>query len=71
MPASWMAFEVPPVETISTPSSWSDRARSTMPDLSETEISARVTLTSVLAGSVGALAAASAVEFMMCSRCAW
>jgi hypothetical protein len=40
-PASRIAFAVPPVERISTPAAARPFARSTMPVLSETEMSAR------------------------------
>src|SRR3954468_24897001 len=46
IPASARCFAVPPVETISTPSSLRQRAKSAMPVLSETVISARFTRTS-------------------------
>src|SRR3954470_7981578 len=52
MPASVSAVAVPPVETISTPSSASPRAKSTMPRLSETDSSARWMRTAP--GAVGA-----------------
>src|SRR6185503_10514159 len=58
------ATAVPPVETSSTPSSASPRAKSTIPRLSETDSSARRTLTSpgsVVWGSVGLLGDASAM----------
>jgi hypothetical protein len=45
-PAAWSSCAVPPVEMISTPSSTSPRANSTIPRLSETESSARATTTS-------------------------
>src|SRR3954447_19799773 len=45
MPASRSDEAVPPVETISIPSRSRPRAKSTIPVLSETEISARRTLT--------------------------
>src|SRR4051794_15903943 len=48
-PASFRCFAVPPVETISTPSSRRQRANSAMPVLSETVISARLTRTSARA----------------------
>src|SRR5436190_2375694 len=46
MPCPRSSPAVPPVETISTPSSVSPRAKSTRPRLSETESSARRTRTS-------------------------
>src|SRR5215213_625559 len=46
MPSSSSSLAVPPVETISTPSSASPRAKSTSPRLSETDRSALRTLTS-------------------------
>src|SRR5436190_20459826 len=46
IPASARCFAVPPVETISTPSSLRQRAKSAMPVLSDTVISARFTRTS-------------------------
>src|SRR5437764_6762837 len=46
MPASARCFAVPPVETIWTPSSWRPRAKSAIPRLSETVISARAIRTS-------------------------
>src|SRR4051794_37882334 len=46
MPASARCLAVPPVETISTPSSLRQRAKSAIPVLSETVISARLTRTS-------------------------
>src|SRR3954447_10855095 len=52
MPASVSALAVPPVETISTPSSASPRAKSTMPRLSETDSSARWMRTAP--GAIGA-----------------
>src|SRR4051794_38888682 len=48
-PASFRCFAVPPVETISTPSSRRQRANSATPVLSETVISARLTRTSARA----------------------
>src|SRR3954451_22187917 len=51
-PASVSADAVPPVETISTPSSASPRAKSTIPRLSETDSSARWMRTAP--GAVGA-----------------
>src|SRR3954449_6617882 len=45
MPASRSAAAVPPVDTISTPSRARPRAKSTIPVLSETEMSALLTLT--------------------------
>src|SRR3954466_9372458 len=59
-PPSESARAVPPVETSSTPSSARPRAKSTTPRLSETEISARRTLTSP--GAVGSVAVRSAIE---------
>src|ERR687887_965225 len=58
-PASSSARAVPPVETSSTPSSARPRAKSTIPALSETEMSARRTLTSP--GAVGSVAMRSAI----------
>src|SRR3954470_21550105 len=46
MPASPSSRAVPPVETISAPSSWRPRAKSTSPRLSDTVRSARRTFTS-------------------------
>src|SRR4051812_9669808 len=46
MPASARCLAVPPVETISTPSSRRQRAKSAMPVLSDTVMSARLTRTS-------------------------
>jgi hypothetical protein len=46
IPASAISLAVPPVETISTPSSASPRAKSAIPRLSETDSSARRTWTS-------------------------
>src|SRR4051794_33888323 len=46
MPSRWSSRAVPPVETISTPSSFSPRAKSTRPRLSLTVRSARRTRTS-------------------------
>ena len=46
MPASSSSCAVPPVETISIPSSLRPRANSTMPVLSDTDSSARATCTS-------------------------
>src|SRR3954467_11450732 len=46
MPASARCLAVPPVDTISTPSSLRQRANSAMPVLSDTVISARLTRTS-------------------------
>src|SRR6185369_13080199 len=59
-PPSSSARAVPPVETSSTPSSASPRAKSTIPSLSETEIRARRTLT--CPGAVGSVAVRSAIE---------
>ena len=61
MPASASAPAVPPVETISTPSSASPRAKSTRPVLSETDSSARRTWTSpgAVSGSVWAVSVPS------------
>ena len=46
MPSDPSSLAVPPVETISTPSSASPRAKSTIPRLSDTDSSARRTFTS-------------------------
>src|SRR4051794_7290758 len=58
-PPSESARAVPPVEISSTPSSARPRAKSTTPRLSETEMSARRTLTSP--GAIGSVAVRSAI----------
>src|SRR4051794_19938380 len=58
-PAPWSSRAVPPVETISTPSSASPRANSTSPRLSDTVSSARLICTSP--GSVTSTALSSVV----------
>src|SRR3954452_490885 len=67
-PASLSAVAVPPVETISTPSSASPRAKSTIPRLSETDSSARWMRTAP--GAVGASGEVSeAMAPMVFGRC--
>src|SRR5918992_5742756 len=66
-PSSESSRAVPPVDTISTPSSASPRANSTSPRLSETESRARRTLTSPMATGPTPLA----VVFILDPRDAW
>src|SRR4051812_16958107 len=67
-PASVSAVAVPPVDTISTPSSLSPRAKSTIPRLSETDSSARWMRT--VPGAVGASGEVSeAMGPMVFGRC--
>src|SRR6185503_18284146 len=61
MPASASSRAVPPVETISTPSCASPRAKSTSPRLSDTDRSARLTCTSPACTTPGASVSASAI----------
>src|SRR5687768_2407155 len=61
MPCSASSADVPPVETISTPSSTSWRAKSTTPRLSNTVSSARSMRRSPAAGACTALVCGSAI----------